>query len=385
MLNIAELRLRAKKRLPRGIFDFVDRGAEDDVSLRANRAAFDRIRFRPRVLTDISIRDQSLSLFGRRLESPLVVAPTGMAGLLWRDGEIALARSAEGAGIPFTVSTGSMTSLEEIASATAATMWFQLYMWGDPSLSSELIERARSSGYHALVVTVDVPMPPNREYNVANGFTIPFSLNRRNFLDIVGHPGWFTSVVLRRLMSSGMPAFVNLPEALRVSIMRPSTGRPAFAASKAVNWESFSHIRSIWKGPLLIKGILTVADAQKAVSHGADGIIVSNHGGRVLDGAIAPIEILGRIADDVGDRTQLLVDSGFIRGSDIAKGLALGAKAVMIGRAPLWGVAAGGQAGAARALNILSSELDRVMAYLGCNSLSELGEECLAMRGAGLA
>ena len=376
-LNIAELRLRAKRRLPRGIFVFVDRGAEDDVSVRDNRAAIDRIKFRPRILTDISSRDQSISLFGSRLAAPLVVAPTGMAGLLWRDGEIALSRAAATAGIPFTVSTGSMTSLEQIADAAEAELWFQLYMWGDRSLSSELVERALSSGYRALIVTVDVPVPPNREYNVRNGFTIPFGLNRRNLFDIATHPKWFVDVILRRLLTSGMPEFVNLPKTLRSTIMRPATGRAAFSGSGSVRWEDFRYIRSIWKGPLLIKGVLHRADAEQAADHGADGIVVSNHGGRVLDGSIAPIEVLARIADLVGNRVEILVDSGFVRGSDIAKALALGAKAVMLGRAPLWGVAAGGEQGARCALAILSHELDRVMAYLGCNGVAELGDQIL--------
>ena len=374
--NIADLREMALKRVPHGLFEFVDRGTEDEVSLRHNRAIFERIRLKPRNLVDVSKRSQEVTLFGKKHKMPIVIAPTGTAGLMWYEGELALARAAAEAGVPFTLATGSMTAMEKVAELAGGTLWFQLYMWPDRSLSHKLVERAKAAGYEALVVTVDGVVPGNREYNLRNGFTIPFTFTRGNITDVLLHPRWMLGVLARYLVTTGMPRYQNYPTDIKYRITAGPMGRSSMR-NDSLNWDDLRALRKLWPHRLLVKGLLHPQDALMAADCGADGVIVSNHGGRNLDTVISPIEALPEVVDAVGKRVAVLVDSGFRRGTDVIKALALGAHAVQIGRATLYGVAAGGEAGARRAISLFRGEIDRVIALLGCNSISELSTEHL--------
>lgn len=376
--NVADLREIARRRLPKGIFEFVDRGAEDEVSLRDNRAAFERIRLKPRVLVDVSQRSQSIRLFGHAQKMPLAVAPTGAAGIMWHEGEIALARAAAAAGIPFTLATGSLTAMERVVEQAGGRVWFQLYMYADRSLSYRLVERAISAGLEALVVTVDSPVFSNREYNLRNGFTIPLSYTPRNVADVLRHPRWLLGVLMRYLLTTGMPRYENYPAEVKSSITAQPMGR-ALKLNDSLTWEDVRVLRKLWPRTLMVKGILRAHDAALAADSGADAVIVSNHGGRVLDGAIAPIEALPKVVEAVGDRITVMVDSGFRRGSDVVKALALGANAVLIGRSTLYGTAAAGEAGAARAITIFREEIDRTLALLGCSGIAALNRDYLAL------
>lgn len=374
--NIFDLREIAKKRLPKGLFEFVDRGTEDEVSLKNNRAVFESVRLKPRTLVDVSARNQEVTLFGKQHKMPILIAPTGIAGLLWHEGEIALARAAKEAGVPFTLATGSMTAMEKVAEQAGGTLWFQLYMWPDRSLSHKLVVRARDAGFEALMVTVDGVSSGNREYNLRNGFTIPFSFTRKNVTDVMMHPGWLLNVLAKYVFTTGMPRYENYPSEIKYKVTAKPMGRSQMR-NDSLNWDDLRDLRKMWPGKLIVKGILHPQDAVMAADCGADGVVVSNHGGRNLDTAISPMEVLPEVADAVGKRMTVLVDSGFRRGTDVVKALALGAHAVQIGRPTLYGVAAGGQPGANRALAIFREEIDRVMALLGCRSVAELDSEIL--------
>jgi isopentenyl diphosphate isomerase/L-lactate dehydrogenase-like FMN-dependent dehydrogenase len=376
--NIADLREMARRRLPKGIFEFVDRGNEDEVALRNNGAAFERIKLKPRVLVGVARRSQEITLFGNPQKMPIAIAPTGSAGLTWHEGEIALARAAREAGIPFTLATGSMTAMERVAGEAGGRLWFQLYMWPDRSLSHKLVERAKAAGYEALVVTVDSPVPPGRDYNLRNGVTIPFRFTRRNVTDVMMHPRWVFGVLMRYLMTTGMPRYENYPGEVKAKITALPMGR-SMMLNDSLTWDDLRELRRMWPHKLIAKGIITAEDAILAADCGADAVVVSNHGGRVVDSTMAPIEVLPEVIDAVGKRITVIVDSGFRRGSDVVKALALGAHAVFIGRATLYGTAVGGQAGAARAITILREEIDRTLALIGCNSIAELDRDYLAL------
>lgn len=375
--DIADLRELARRRLPRGVFEFFDRGNGDELAIANNRAAFERTKLNPHMLVDTSKRTQAITLFGKQQPMPLVIGPTGSAGLAWHEGEVALARAAKNAGVPYTLATGSMTALERVADEAGGELWFQVYMWPDRAASHALIERAKAADYKALVVTVDTPVPPGREYNLRNGMTVPFRFTRRNVTDVALHPRWLTGVLLRYLLTTGMPRYENYPTALKTKITALPMGR-SMMVSDSLTWEDLRAIRKLWARPLLVKGILRAEDAKLAADCGVDGLIVSNHGGRALDSTRAPIEILPEIVEAVGKRTTIIVDSGFRRGADVIKGLALGANAVMIGRATLYGLAVAGEAGAARAIEIYRDEIDRVMAMIGCPEIGKLDAGYLA-------
>ncbi len=378
--DIADLRERARRRLPKGVFEFMDRGNGDEVAVANNRAAFERVKFSPRQLVDTSGRSLEIELFGKRQAMPLAIAPTGSAGLTWHEGEIALARAARAAGIPFTLATGSMTALERVAEHAGGTLWFQLYMWPDRSASHQLVERARAAGYQALVVTVDTPVTPGREYNLRNGVTVPFRFTRRNVTDVMLHPRWVFTVLMRYLLTTGMPRYENYPTQQKSRITALPMGR-SMMVTDSLTWEDLKVLRRLWPHPLLVKGILRPQDALRAAECGADGVIVSNHGGRAVDSTMAPIEVLPHVVDAAGHRLTVLVDSGFRRGADVVKGLALGAKAVLIGRATLYGTTIGGEAGAARAIEIYRDEIDRMLALIGCADVSVLGRDFLVLPG----
>jgi (S)-mandelate dehydrogenase len=370
--NIFDLRDMAKRRLPKWLFEFVDRGTEDEVALRNNREAFERIQFRPRMLVDVSGRKLDTTLYGKEHKMPIGIAPTGAAGMMWYKGELALARAAKAAGIPFSLATGSITSMEEISGEVGGTLWMQLYMWADRKLSHQLVRRASAAGFEALLVTVDGAVAGNREYNRRNGFSVPFKYNSKNTLDVISHPRWMLGTLGRYIASGGLPERVNFPDELKGKITTAYGGNKE-TRSDSLNWDDLKALRDIWPGKLLVKGLLHPDDAAKSVEHGADGVIVSNHGGRNCDAAPSPIEVLPDIVKAVGDKTTIVFDSGVRRGSDVVKALALGAKMVLIGRSTLYGTAAAGEAGAARALDIYRGEISRGLANISCNKVSEIG------------
>jgi (S)-mandelate dehydrogenase len=371
--NIADLRSVARRRLPKWIFEFVDRGTEDEIGIRHGIEAFQRIKFRNRAMVDLSGRDLGATLFGRRISLPAAIAPTGAAGLCWYEGELALAKAAAKFGVPFTMAVGSTTPLEKVAEQAGGWLWFQIYLWENRQLTYDLVKRAETAGYDALVVTVDVNLGTNREFNQRNGYGNPFRPGYRTVRDILLRPEWMVTVLFRYLATSGMPRQANNPPIARNqhgSVLRSKDGR--------VSWDDVSRLRERWPGKLIIKGLLRAEDAARAVELGADAVVVSTHGGRNLDGAVASIDALPSIAAEVGDRATVLLDSGIRRGSDMAKAYALGADAVLLGRAALWGAAAGGEAGAGHALSLLRREYEFTLGHLGCRNSLELGPEVLA-------
>jgi len=374
--NIADFREIARRKLPKGIFEYVDRGTEDEIALHNNRAVFERIKFLPRALVDVSQRSQAVTLFGRQHKMPIAIAPTGSAGLMWYQGEIALARAAAAAGIPFTLATGSLSRIEHVAEQAGGTLWLQLYLWEDRALSYRLLERAWKAGFEALIVTVDGAVMTNREYNRRNDFSMPMKFTPRNVTDVLMHPGWLCGVFMRYLINSGMPRLENYPDDFDNRI-NSGAKDPRVRTTSSLNREDLRELRKRWPGKLMVKGILHPQDAVLAADCAADAVVVSNHGGRNLDSSMAPIVVLPEVVDAVGKRVTVIVDSGFRRGSDIIKALALGAQTVLIGRSTLYGTAAGGEAGAARAIALLRDEIDRLLALLGCCKISDLNREYL--------
>jgi isopentenyl diphosphate isomerase/L-lactate dehydrogenase-like FMN-dependent dehydrogenase len=373
--NIADLRERARRRLPRGIWEYAERGTEDETGMARNRAAFERVTFRPRVLRDVRAVDTSAMIFGKPSALPLALAPTGAAGLLWYKGDLALARAAASAGVPFTISSASTMDLEEIAVA-GGRLWFQLYYWEDRSLSHAVVDKARDLGCEALFITLDMPVPPNREYIHRSGFGTPFSLNARNALDVLSHPRWLARVMGRYMLNGGIPTQANLPDRLRAKVTKSAPPGALFKQDD-LDWDAIKVLRDRWPGKLVLKGVLHPEDAERALILGADGIIVSNHGGRALDSSIATLDALPDIVEVAGGRMTILLDSGVRRGSDLVKAIALGADAVLVGRAPLYGLAAAGEAGVARALDLLRAETARTMAMLGARSVAEVDSSLL--------
>ena len=372
--NVFDLRDAAKRRLPRAVFEFVDRSTEDEVALRNNRAAFERIKLRHRSLVDVSGRTTKTTLFGKEIALPMAIAPTGAAGLCWHEGELELAKAAAKAKIPFTLATGAMTNMEKIAREANFRLWFQLYVWKQRDLSYGLIERAKNAGFEALIVTTDTIVPPNREYNARNGFNIPFKPNMRFTFDIMRKPEWFINVLVKYLTTIGMPRNENYPPEYQRAL-RSDPRMHDVMRQDNLNWEDVKIFRDKWPGILMLKGINRVDDALKAASLGVDGIVVSNHGGRNMDSAAATIDMLPEIAQAAGDKITVLLDSGIRRGSDVVKAVALGAKCVLTGRATLYGTAVGGEAGAAKAVGIIKTEMDKTMAYTGCNGVDEISTD----------
>jgi len=372
-LNIADLRDDARRYLPKSVFEFVDGGSQDEISLRANREDFARHAFRPRVLTDVSKRDLSTTLFGTPAAFPLVLAPTGLAGIVRRRGELDAARAAAAAGVPYCLSTMATCTIEQIAEASTVDRWFQLYVFRDRGLTKAFIERAKASGCKALVLTVDTKVQGPRERDMRNGFTVPPRFTAGTMLDFARHWRWLLDVGLGPKVT-----FRNL-EGTAVQSDSPVTITQFIAGQYdlSVSYKDLEWFKSLWGGPVAVKGILAGTDARKAVDHGADGIIVSNHGGRQLDGAISAIRALPEVVDAVGDRAEVILDGGVRRGADIVKALCLGARACMIGRPWLYGLAVGGEAGVGRALKILRDEFDLVLTLLGYPSPSELSRDCL--------
>jgi L-lactate dehydrogenase (cytochrome) len=365
-VNVEDLRRRARRNLPRAVFDFIDGGAEDEQSLRLNRSAFERITFRPRVFVDVSHIDQRTRVFGQPLDSPIILAPTGLCGMAAARGEILAARAAGRTGVIFTLSTMSAVNIEDTMQSAPGSHWFQLYVWRDRELTRSLVDRAAAAGYSALMLTADVPVAGQRERDLRNGATVPPKITWRNALDTATRIGWLAGMARNPRID-----FAN--------VAKEESSRP-FSIAEHVNrqfdpsltWKDVEWFRSLWSGPLIIKGIMSVEDARRAVDCGAEGLVVSNHGGRQLDGLPASIDVLPEVVDAVGNRAEVLFDGGIRRGTDIAKAIALGARAVMVGRPYLYGLGAAGEAGAEHAIRLLQAELARAMALLGRPTLTDL-------------
>jgi isopentenyl diphosphate isomerase/L-lactate dehydrogenase-like FMN-dependent dehydrogenase len=378
-LNIEDLRRMAKRRLTKAIFQFIDRGSEDDIALRHNREALERIKLMSRVLNDTSGRDPAITLFGKPQKLPLIIGPTGPAGYAWYRGETALARAAAKAGIPFAIASTSNTAMEDILANGGGTQWYQLYVWRDMEASMVAVERARDAGFEALILTVDSTIPYNREFDIRNGVTFPVRITPRNTIDTLLHPRWLFGTLGRYVLAEKrMPRYVNIkiPETLS-----PKEVRGFLFKNDTLDWDFLRRVRDMWPRTLIVKGILHPDDAVMAADCGADGVIVSNHGGIASDAAPAPIDVLPAVVAAVGDRATVIVDSGFRRGSDVLKGLALGADAVIIGRATLYGVGAAGEAGATRALEILEAEIRRTMGVLGVTDIASLTRDHVILPG----
>ena len=362
-LTIADLRTAAKRRTPRAVFDYTDGAAETETSLRRAREAFQRVEFRPRVLRDVTVVDTTTTVLGRPAALPLAFAPTGFTRMMHHHGERAVVRVAEGAGIPYALSTLGTTSIEEVAAAApGARKWFQLYVWRDRGAGKELVQRAQAAGYEALILTVDVPVAGARLRDVRNGLTIPPWLTLRTVLDAATHPWWwFNLLTTEPLVFASLTSWEGTVAELINQMFDPSL------TPRDLSW-----LRESWSGPLIVKGIQHVDDARMVVDHGADAVVVSNHGGRQLDRAPTPLEVLPTVVDAVGDRAEVLVDGGVQSGADVVAAVALGANACLVGRAYLYGLMAGGERGVQRAVDILTSEITRTMQLLGTDSVSRL-------------
>ncbi|GAA4735904.1 alpha-hydroxy acid oxidase [Modestobacter marinus] len=376
--TVADLRTTARRRLPRAVFDYVDGAAEDEVTMRRNRAAFDEWELVPSVLRDVGEVELGTEVLGARTALPMVLGPTGFTRMVHPDGELAVARAAAARGIPYTAATMGTTSLEDVAAEVAAaaggpTQWFQLYVWRDRGLCKELISRAREAGYRALVLTVDTPVPGARERDLRNGLTIPPELGLRTLADGARRPHWWWG-----LLRSEAVTFANVqhvaggPQAVMEFVGRQF--------DPTVTWDDIAWMVEAWGGPFVVKGVLTAADARRAAAAGVDAVVVSNHGGRQLDHVGATLTALTEVVDAVGADLEVLVDSGFRRGTDIATALALGARAVLLGRPQLYGLAVGGQAGVERAVDLLAAELRRALQLLGVTDVAQLDRSVLRHR-----
>jgi len=375
--NVADLRSAARRRLPRGVFDYIDGGAEDEHSARRNVAAFQALGFRPRVLREVGETDCSTTLLGKALPMPLVLSPTGFGRIANAQGELAVARSAARAGLPYCLSTLGTRSIEEVAAVSSGPRWFQVYAWRDRGLVREMVERSAAAGYEALMLTVDTAVLGRRERDVRNGFTLPPKLGLETLLDGILHPGW-TLDFLR-----GEPIVFS-----NVAGREVGDGSTAVELSDYMNtqfdpnlgWRDVEWLRGIWDGPLVLKGIQSVEDARLAADAGVEAIALSNHGGRQLDGAPPPVELVGPVCDAVGERLEVLCDGGLRRGGDVLKALALGARACMIGRPYLYALAVGGEAGVDWLFEWFREAIARDLALLGCSKLSELSPDLLESR-----
>ena len=372
---IEDLRLEHKRRVPKAFFDYADRGSYTEDTLRANHDDLQQIKFRQRVLVDVSKRDLSTTILGEPAAMPLILAPVGLLGMQHGDGEIHACRAAQAAGIPFTQSTMSICSIEDIAAAVDKPFWFQLYVMKDRGFIKSLIERAIAAKCSALVLTVDLQVIGQRHQDIKNGMTVPPEWSLSKLIDFATKPAWVSGVLQGKRRTFG-----NLAGHLKVSddITSLSTWiNSQFDTS--LSWKDIDWIRSIWPGKLILKGILDVEDAEIAAKTGAQAIVVSNHGGRQLDGAPSSIEVLPEIVEEVGSQVEIMFDGGIRSGQDVMRALALGAKSCMIGRAYAYGLGAGGQAGVAKALDILAKELTTTMGLCGVNRIEEIDDHVLAI------
>lgn len=374
-INLHDFRDMARRHLPRIAFDFIDGGADDEVGLRRNRHAFERYALLPRYLVGVEDREQSTSVLGRRYSSPVGISPTGMAGLFREGADAMLAAAARDADVPFMLSSASNLALEEAARIAPQHVWFQMYWTRDERINRDLVQRATNAGIGVLVVSVDVPVNSNRERNRRNGFSRPFRMTPSVILDAIGHPRW----VLRYLKSGGVPMMPNWqpygPDGAGPEQIADLYG--TLTPAPEVNWDALQWIRDTWKGPLVIKGLMHPDDVRLAADLGAQGVVVSNHGARQLDFAPSPVALLQEIRAAVGDRLDIMIDSGIRRGSDVLIARCLGAQFCFFGRPTLFAVAAAGKAGADKALSIIRREIDLVLGQIGCSRYDKLGPEFL--------
>jgi L-lactate dehydrogenase (cytochrome) len=378
ILSLEDLEPAARAFLPRPVFEFVSGGVESNASRADNRAAFAELGFVPRVLTDVSRRSQATSLFGRTYAAPFGLAPMGMSALAAYRGDLVLARAAAAANLPMIMSGSSLIPLEDVA-REGRTAWFQAYLPGEPERILALVDRVERAGFDTLLLTVDVAVSANRENNVRAGFSTPLRPNLRLAFDGLIRPRWLLGTAARTLLRHGMPHFENSYATRGVPILARNVLRD-FGARDHLDWSHLELIRRRWKGRLVVKGIMHKDDARRARESGADGIIVSNHGGRQLDGTVSPLRVLPEIAA-VGGDMPVMFDSGVRRGTDVLKALALGACFVFVGRPFLYAAAIGGEPGVRRGIDLLSQEIDRDMALLGINTLAEMRPELLMRIG----
>jgi L-lactate dehydrogenase (cytochrome) len=378
--SVADLRLIAKRRLPGGVFDYIDGGAEDELTMRRNTAAYRRAELVPRVLRDVSELDTTTTLLGRPLPLPLVIAPTGFTRIASPGGELDVSRAAARAGLPYTLSTMATRSIEEVAAVSDGPKWLQVYVWKDRGLVKDMLSRASAAGYEAIAITVDTAVLGRRERDVRRGFSMPPQLGPGTLLDGLLHPGWTWEFARAEPI-----IFANIANS---SVRRD--GRPVVLADYTnsqfdpkLSWQDLDWFRAEWSGPIVLKGIQSVADARLAADAGVDAIALSNHGGRQLDGAPAILELVQPVADAVGDRLEIICDGGVRRGSDIVKAVALGARACMAGRAMLYGLGAGGERGVDKVLSLLTADVRRTMALSGVRTLREAGPELIRWRPVG--
>jgi L-lactate dehydrogenase (cytochrome) len=376
--SVGDLRRIARRRLPRGVFDYIDGGAEDERTLAANQAAFASTTFRPRVLRGVSDVDVSATLLGAPLAYPLVLAPTGFTRIADPEGELAVARAAARAGLPYTLSTLRTRSIEEVRAVSDGRLWFQVYAWRDRGLVKEMIDRAAAARYEALVLTVDTAVLGRRERDVRRGFSLPPTLGADTVVDGLRHPGWtwrllfgepirFANVVGRDVGDGASP--VTLSDYIGAQF------------DPALSWADVEWLRSVWSGPVVLKGVQTVDDAVLAAGAGVDVVALSNHGGRQLDGAPATFDLVAPVADAVGGRVEIICDGGVRRGSDIAKAVAVGADACMAGRAYLYGLAAAGERGVDTVLDWFRADLARTLTLLGARAVVELDRSLVEIPG----
>jgi len=368
MLALEDFEAPARRYIPRPIYGYVSGGVECNVTLGWNRSAFEDIALVPRMLVGVSQRSQKTELFGRTYDSPFGIAPMGGTSLAGYEGDLALARAAKANNIPMILSGASLTPLEKVRAASPHNTWFQAYLPGEEQPITELVERVAQAGYDTLVLTVDIPVGSNRENNVRNGYNAPLRPSLRLALQCLAHPRWLLGTALRTYFTTGMPHFENMGK--RTPLVSSTAVRER-ANRDHLNWEHVALMRRLWKGKLIIKGILAKEDAVIAREHGADGIIVSNHGGRQLDTATSPLRVLPGIVAASGDMA-VMMDSGFRRGTDVLKALALGAKFVFVGRPMLYAAAVAGETGVSHAIRLLRDEVDRDMAMLGTNTIREV-------------
>ena len=376
--SVSDLRRIAKRRLPGGVFDYIDGGAEDERTLAANQAAFAAVTYRPRVLRGLDQIDVGSTILGRPLAYPLILAPTGFTRIADPDGELAVARAAERAGLPYTLSTLSTRSIEEVRAVSDGRLWFQVYAWRDRGLVKDMIERAATARYEALVLTVDTAVFGRRERDVRRGFSLPPTIGARTVVDGALHPAWtwsfvrsepirFANVVGRDVGDGASP--VTLSDYINTQF------------DPGLNWADVDWLRSVWDGPIILKGVQTVEDAVLAADAGVDAIALSNHGGRQLDGAPAAFDLVAPVADVVGGRTEIICDGGVRRGSDILKAVAAGATAAMAGRAYLYGLGAAGERGVDRVLDWFRADLIRTMSLVGARRIADLDRTLLDLPG----
>jgi len=367
--NVDDLRLLAKRRLPGGVFDYFDGAAEDEVTKVENSSAFSKVELRPRVLVDVSSIDTSTTIMGQPVPFPIALSPTGFTRIAHPDGELAVARVAGAVNLPYTLSTLGTRSIEEVAKVATGPLWYQLYVWKDRGLSRELVERARDNGYKAIMLTVDTPVFGRRERDVRRGFTLPPKIGLETFVDGILHPKWTWDFVRSEPITFSAVAgrkSVDGSTAVTLSDYVNSQFDPT------LSWKDLDWIREVSGLPLMLKGIQSVEDAKLAVELGVDAIALSNHGGRQYDGAPAPVALLPRVMNAVGESIEVLVDGGMRRGSDVVKACALGARAVMFGRPYLYGLGAGGEMGVRWAIDHITSGVTRTMGLIGETSITKL-------------